>query len=381
MDHELVGGFLIAFGSVHTHRGVLSAVAKWPYAYFFIHVAGATMQRQSFSRSRAKVRSYLTRASWLSFTVGVFLHGLFTVRPLEHRRLLIKGKAAADRVLRRNRYRSIIVIHMKSRILLHMKVVAFNWVSLAAQSLPAEEYKDFGKDRLNNSPRHGEWVEIKSGDHTIKAFVVYPERKDKAPAVLVIQEIFGLTDWLRSMCDELAENGVIAIAPDFLNGQKFEDADGASKATSAVTQEQMKAVLGATSDYALKIPACNGTLAVCGFCRGGGWAFAYANENPKIKAAYSFYGTAPDETSKVANIQCPVYGFYGENDERVNATIPKAEELMKAAGKKYEPVIYKGAGHGFMRSGEPSNPAVRETDRKARDEAWARWKKLLKQLR
>ena len=259
-------------------------------------------------------------------------------------------------------------------------IVGLMFACHGGQSLSAEEYKDFGKDRLNNSPRHGEWVDIKSGDRTIKAFVVYPERKDKAPAVLVIQEIFGLTDWLRSMCDELAENGVIAIAPDFLNGQKFEDADSASKAVSAVTQDQVKAVLDATSDYALKIPACNGTLAVCGFCRGGGWAFAYANENPKLKAAYSFYGTAPDETSEVANIQCPVYGFYGENDERVNATIPKAEELMKAAGKKYEPVIYKGAGHGFMRSGEPSNPAVRETDRKARDEAWERWKKLLKQL-
>src|SRR2546426_966927 len=127
---------------------------------------------------------------------------------------------------------------------------------LVAQSLPAQEYKDFGKDRLNNSPRHGEWVDIKSGDRTIKAFVVYPERKDKAPVVLVIQEIFGLTDWLRSLCDELAENGVIAIAPDFLNGEKFEDADGAGKATSALTKEQIKTVLDATSDYALtKIPA------------------------------------------------------------------------------------------------------------------------------
>src|SRR4029077_1918046 len=248
------------------------------------------------------------------------------------------------------------------------------------QSLPAEEYKDFGKDRLNSSPRHGEWVDIKSGDRTIKVFVVYPERKDKAPAVLVIQEIFGLTDWLRSMCDELAENGVIAIAPDFLNGQKFEDGDSASKAISAVTQEQVKAVLDATADYALKIPACNGALAVCGLCRSGGWAFAYGNENPKLKAVYSFYGPAPDEAATVANIACPVYGFYGENDERVNATIPKAEELMKAAGKRYEPVIYKGAGHGFMRSGEPSNPAVREADKKARDEASARWKMLLKQL-
>jgi carboxymethylenebutenolidase len=251
---------------------------------------------------------------------------------------------------------------------------------LVAPLIHAQEYKDFGKDRLNNSPRHGEWVDIKSGDRTIKAFVVYPERKDKAPAVLVIQEIFGLTDWLRSMCDELAENGVIAIAPDFLNGQKFEDADSASKAISAVTQDQVKAVLDATADYALKIPACNGTLAVCGFCRGGGWAFMYANVNSKLKAAYSFYGAPPESPQQVMNIQCPVYGFYGENDERVNAMIPKAEESMKAAGKKYEPVIYKGAGHGFMRSGEPANPNVREGDKKARDEAWARWKMLLKQL-
>jgi carboxymethylenebutenolidase len=252
--------------------------------------------------------------------------------------------------------------------------------AIALQSLLAEEYKDFGKDRLNNSPRHAEWVDIKSGDGTIKAFVVYPERKDKAPVVLVIQEIFGVTDWLRSLCDELAENGVIAIAPDFLNGQKFEDADAASKATSAVTQDQVKAVLNATADYALKIPACNGTLAVCGFCRGGGWAFEYASANPKLKAVYSFYGTALDDPGKIAKIPCPVYGFYGENDARVNTTIPKAEELMKAAGKTYEPVIYKGAGHGFMRSGEPNNPAVREGDKKARDEAWARWKTLLKQL-
>src|SRR5437773_7791323 len=95
---------------------------------------------------------------------------------------------------------------------------------------------------------------------------------------------------------------------------------------------------------------------------------------------YSGIQPAPDEASKVANIRCPVYGFYGENDERVNAMIPKAEELMKAAGKKYEPVIYKGAGHGFMRSGEPANPNMREGDKKARDEAWARWKMLLKQL-
>ena len=262
-----------------------------------------------------------------------------------------------------------------------MKRVLFSLaLMLVAQFLSAQEFKDFGRERLNSSPRHAEWVDIKSGDRTIKAFVVYPERKDKAPIVLVIHEIFGLTDWVRSLCDELAENGVIAIAPDMLSGQKFEDADGARKAISALTEEQIKADLNATSDYSLKIPACNGTLAVCGFCRGGEWTFQYATVNPKLKAAYSFYGAAVDKAEDAAKIACPVYGFYAENDERVDATIPKAEELMKAAGKKYEPVIYKGAGHGFMRSGEPSNPNVREGDKAARDEAWARWKMLLKQL-
>ena len=247
--------------------------------------------------------------------------------------------------------------------------------------ISAEVIKDFGKERLNSSPRHAEWVDIKSGGHTLKAFVVYPERKDKAPVVLVIHEIFGLTDWARSLCDELAEAGVIAIAPDLLSGQKFEDVDAARKATYALPKEQVQADLDATANYALtKIPAANGTLAVCGFCWGGGWAFDYASMNPKLKAAYSFYGIALDDPAKIAKIPCPVYGFYAENDARVDATIPKADELMKAAGKKYEPVIYKGAGHGFMRSGEPADPAVREGDKEACNEAWARWKKLLAEL-
>jgi carboxymethylenebutenolidase len=256
------------------------------------------------------------------------------------------------------------------RLVLSLACALFSTSALLAQ--------DWAKPRLNNSPRHGEWVDIKSGDRTIKAFIVYPERKDKAPVMLVIHEIFGLTDWVRGMCDQLAENGVIAIAPDLLSGQTFADADGARKAISALTKEQIQSDLDATSDYALKIPAGSGTLAVCGFCWGGGVTFTYANLNPKLKAAYSFYGQTPDDPSKVVNIACPVYGFYAENDERTNAGIPKAEELMKAAGKKYEPVIYKGASHGFMREGE--GPGATDANKRAREDAWARWKTLLKQL-
>jgi carboxymethylenebutenolidase len=251
--------------------------------------------------------------------------------------------------------------------------VVFSCLVLSASA------QDWAKARLEKSSRHGEWVEFKSGERTIKAFVVYPERKEKAPVVLVIHEIFGLTDWVRGVCDQLAENGVIAIAPDLLSGQTYADIDGARKAISALPKEQVKADLNATSEYGLtKIPAANGSLAVCGFCWGGGWTFSYASVNPKLKAAYSFYGVAVDSAEDAAKIPCPVYGFYAENDARVDETIPKAEELMKAAGKKYEPVIYKGAGHGFMREGE--SPTGTPENKKARDDAWVRWKTLLKQL-
>src|SRR5947207_4379760 len=183
------------------------------------------------------------------------------------------------------------------KVILSLAGVIFVLIYVA----PAQA-QEWAKARLNSSPRHGEWIDIKSGDRTIKAFIVYPERKDKTPDVLVIHEIFGLTDWVRGMCDQLAENGVIAIAPDLLSGQIFADADGARKAISALTKEQIQSDLGATSDYALKIPAGNGTLAICGFCWGGGVTFTYANLNPKLKAAYSFYGQTPDDSSNVVGI-------------------------------------------------------------------------------
>ena len=255
----------------------------------------------------------------------------------------------------------------------------FLFAFVFAVALTSASAQDWAKARLEKSSRHGEWVEFKSGERTLKAFVVYPERKEKAPVVIVIHEIFGLTDWVRGVCDQLAENGVIAIAPDLLSGQTYADIDGARKAISALPKEQVKADLSATADYAMtKIPAANGSLAVCGFCWGGGWTFGYASVDPKLKAAYSFYGAAVDNAEDAAKIACPVYGFNAEKDERVNATIPKAEELMKTAGKKYEPIIYKGAGHGFMRDGE--SPTGTPENKKARDDAWERWKTLLGQL-
>ena len=250
----------------------------------------------------------------------------------------------------------------------------------------AAQAQDWAKARLEKSPRHLEYVKVEHDRRAVNCFVAYPEVKDKAPAVVVIHEIFGLADWPKLLADELAEAGYIAIAPDLLSGmgpsgggtESLQGRDSVTRAMRDLPQKQVTADLDAVVEYVAKLPACNGKVAVCGFCWGGGQAFSYATHNKEIKAAFVFYGGGPTDEAAVRRIAAPVYGFYGGNDARVNATIPRSEELMKAAGKTYEPVIYEGAGHGFMRGGEA--PDARPGDKKGRDEAWRRWKELLKKL-
>ena len=247
--------------------------------------------------------------------------------------------------------------------------------------------QDWAKARLENSPRHREWVKLKHGNREVNSYIAYPEVKDKATAVVVIHEIFGLTDWVRGVTDQLAEAGYIAIAPDLLSGAapggggtaELGGNDAATKAIRTLPPPQVTEDLNAAVDYLKKLPACNGKVVVAGFCWGGGQTFRFATNRKDIKSAFSFYGPMPDKEADIARINCPVYGFYGGNDNRINANIPKATELMKKAGKTYEPVTYEGAGHGFMRAGEDpgdTNPA----NKKAREEAWERWKALLKKV-
>src|SRR5438477_3183702 len=255
---------------------------------------------------------------------------------------------------------------------------------LAVATASAQEW---AKPRLEKSQRHLEWVKVKHGNREVNCFIAYPEVKDKATAMVVIHEIFGLSDWVRGVADQLAEAGYIAIAPDLLSGTapggggtaELGDGDAVRKAISSLPPDQVTADLNAVVDYVAKLPACNGKVAVGGFCWGGGQTFRFATNDKNIKAAFAFYGTGPDKEEDIARINCPVYGFYGGNDERVNATIPKSESLMKKSGKTYGPVTYEGAGHGFMRMGEdPSN--TNEANKKAREGAWKRLKVLLKKI-
>ena len=251
-----------------------------------------------------------------------------------------------------------------------------------ACSTPFASAQDWAKQKLDKSPRHQEWVKVTYGSRTVDAFVVYPEVSHKAPVVVLIHEIFGLTDWARSMADDIAAMGYIVIAPDLLSGlgpngggtSSFTDMQATIKAVSGLNPDTVTADLNAAADYALKFPAANGKLAVVGFCWGGGQSFRFATERRGLSAAFVFYGPPPAD---FAGISAPVYGFYGGNDARITATVPDTKTAMAAAGKKYDAVIYPGAGHGFMRAGEDpanTNPA----NVTARDEGLKRLKRLLK---
>ena len=247
--------------------------------------------------------------------------------------------------------------------------------------VPLAAAQDWAQAKVEKSPRHREWVTVKHGDRAVETFVVYPESASKAPVVLIIHEIFGMTDWAQDLADQVAAAGYIAVAPDLLsgmgpNGGRTKDfSQGqATEAVSHLNPDQITADLNAVADYALKIPAANGKLFVAGFCWGGGQSFRFVTNRSDLAAAFVFYGPPPDKDA-MSRIKAPVYGFYAGNDARIGTTVPGTIVEMKAAGKKYEPVTYDGAGHGFMRAGEA--PDATPANAKARDDAWTRWKSLM----
>src|SRR6201984_1783145 len=256
-------------------------------------------------------------------------------------------------------------------------------IAFVAQSAGAQEWSQpWARERIAKSPRHNEWVTVKHDGRNVETLVVYPESKDKRPVVLVIHEIFGLSDWTQELADEVAAAGYIAVAPDLLSGMgpncgrtNSFTAGAVTEAVSKLNPDQVTADLNAAADYGKKLPSANGKLFVAGFCWGGGQTFRFATNRGDLSAAFVFYGPPPAKDA-MTRIAAPVYGFYAGNDARIDATIPEATSAMKAAGKTYDPVTYEGAGHGFMRAGEtPDDP--NPANKKAREEAWALGKSLL----
>src|SRR6516225_521021 len=241
-------------------------------------------------------------------------------------------------------------------------------------SLPPSDEQ--AKAALDGSPRHGEYVNVPmTGAPALKTWISYPERKDKAGVVIVIQEVFGLTDWLRGVADQLAKEGFIAVAPDMVSG--FGPGGGGTDSVGSrddvvalvhkITPDEVMRRLNAVYDYARKIPAGNGKISTVGFCWGGGQSFAYAGAQSALAAAVVFYGTSPD-SAVIGVIQAPVLGHYGGDDARVDATVPPAQAEMKRLGKSFEVHTYEGAGHGFLRD----QPGRDGANLKATQQAWPR---------
>jgi carboxymethylenebutenolidase len=244
---------------------------------------------------------------------------------------------------------------------------------------------DAAQARLDASPRHGEWVMVPTaaGD-SVRAWVVYPERKTKAPVVVVVHEIFGLSPWIRSVADQLAADGFIAIAPDLLTSRNIPGSplnpnpDSAVAAIRTLDPAVVQQQLSAVANFAMNLPAATKRYGIVGFCWGGGVSFAHAVAAADLDASVVYYGVSPD-AARLTSVRAPVLGLYGENDARVNATVPAADSTMRALGKTYDHTAFSGAGHGFLRNQSGQNGANLAAAREAWPRTVAWFRKYLEQ--
>jgi carboxymethylenebutenolidase len=262
------------------------------------------------------------------------------------------------------------------RLLIGILALGIGQIVTAADApMPLPPGEKDAKAALEKSPRHGEWIDIAVPGSTVplKSYIVYPERKDKAPVVIVIHEIFGESDWVRAVADQFAAEGFIAIAPDLISGHgkdgggtdSLASVDDVRKAIGLLKPEEVIDRLNAVRDYGVKLPAASGKSATVGFCWGGGKSFSYAVAQPKLDAAVVYYGTPPS-TDDLAKVAAPVMGNYGGSDARITATVDPTAATMKKLGKTYEPHVYEGAGHGFLRAQDGPGGA----NLKATQQAW-----------
>ncbi|MDH3206278.1 MAG: dienelactone hydrolase family protein [Gemmatimonadota bacterium] len=251
--------------------------------------------------------------------------------------------------------------------------------AMAISSVPTPPPAEEGAlAALNASPRHGEWVDIPLPGSTtpVRTWAVYPERADDAPVVIVTMEIYGLTDWIRSVADQFAAEGFIALAPDLLSGMgpggggtaAMADRDAAVAAVRTLAPDETMRRVDAVRAYAMTIPSATGEVGIVGFCWGGGTSFSYAIHQAGLGAAVVYYGSSPAEDAAYDRVAGAVLGLYGGDDQRVNATIPRAQEAMSRLGKSYEVEIYEGAGHGFLRA----QAAQEGANMRATNQAWPR---------
>lgn len=226
--------------------------------------------------------------------------------------------------------------------------------------------------RVAATPRRNEWVTVQTGpSDSVVAWVVYPARTTKAPVVVVIHEIFGLSTWVRSVADQLAADGFVAIAPDLLTMKRGGGdlraelpGDSARKLIATVNRDDVQRSLDAVAKFGMALPAAAPKYGVVGYCWGGSASFAHAAHAPQLGAAVVYYGGSPS-TDQLSSVHAPVLGLYAGNDTRVNATIAPADSVLKALNRTFESHIFPGSGHGFLRAQDDSTGNATQTTREA----------------
>src|SRR5213082_1399928 len=201
---------------------------------------------------------------------------------------------------------------------------------------------------------HAEYVKYLSGRDTITAYLAYPERKDPAPGVVVIHEIFGMSDFVRQTTEQVAKDGFVALAPDLLSrrGGTPASTDDARKLIAGLNPDTLTLDLDATVAYLKTLKAVRrDRIGVIGFCWGGGQSFRYATNNPALRAFVVCYGPGP-EAAAIARIRARGLGVYAENDARIDAGLADVAAAVKQYAKDYRYTVYPGVGHGFLRSRE-----------------------------
>lgn len=267
--------------------------------------------------------------------------------------------------------------------------------------------------RLKASPRHAEWVKIAweagSAD-SIMAWVVYPaspNSRAKAPVVVVVHEIFGLSTWVRGVADQAAADGFIAIAPDFLSKVRGGPSsvelpsDSARKLIAGVNAADRNRAINAAANYAMMLPSAKQKYAVIGYCWGGQTVFMHAtNRGLKgFSGGVAFYGLpytaggspatattaavpAGINVDSIKKINKPVMLLNGSKDARIAALMPSLDSIMRASKKNYVGTNYEGATHGFLR-GQDDPKATRDAAEEAANLAATKdgWPKTIAFLR
>jgi carboxymethylenebutenolidase len=216
-------------------------------------------------------------------------------------------------------------------------------------------------------------VTIKSGDENIRAFVAQPEGKGPFPAIVVVQEWWGLNDWIKENAKQFAAKGFVAIAPDLYRGKVTDDPKVAGQLRKGLPNDRAMRDLKAAVDTAVTMPSVNkDRIGSIGWCMGGAYSLDLALADPRIHACVMCYGRVITDPAMLKSLKAPVLGVFGENDKGIPAKgVREFEAALKEAGKTAEKInIYPGAGHGFMRPMNGSSPNPEYRDSAAKD-AWA----------